>query len=118
MKHAFKAKLEYFSVSKSGADFLKKLQYKLPFGDLKDLIYNLIISQNNNLPGMSQGGNKVLTRKRERFRFFVIFQQILKKPHNPTLKQKGDKGNNEVSAVIVETTLAKAFLRKGLQKHG
>lgn len=28
-----------------GLIFSKKKEYKLPFGDLKDLIYNLIISQ-------------------------------------------------------------------------
>lgn len=39
-----------------------------------------------------------------------------KKSHNNiTPKQKGHKGSNEVSAVIVEVTFAKAFLRKVLQ---
>lgn len=74
---------------------------------------------------MSQGGNKFLTRKHEKFRFFAIFRQILKKKSHPkkshnniTPKQKGHKGSNEASAVIVEVTFAKAFLRKMLQNIG
>lgn len=60
MKYAFKAKLEYFSVLNLGADFLKKLEYKLPFGNLKDLTHNSIIlkikiKKKRKLPGMSQG---------------------------------------------------------------
>lgn len=36
---------------------------------------------------MSEGSKKVLTRKHEKFRFFAIFQQIIKIPHKKKPKK-------------------------------